>query len=230
MTKAGNKNRAAKVAAALKKLYPEAKISLDFQNPLQLLVATILSAQCTDERVNQVTVSLFKKYRSAADYANAPEEELEQDVRSTGFYKNKAKSIRNCAAAIVANHGGAVPATMEELTLLAGVGRKTANVILGQAFGKPGVVVDTHVIRVSGRLGLTAHGDPEKIEQDLMAALPEREWTEFSTRMILFGRNVCRARTPDCGRCPLAEDCPWEGRKGTEERRREIPGQARHDS
>jgi endonuclease-3 len=203
---------AVKVAAGLKNLYPTARVSLDHANPLELLVATILSAQCADERVNQVTKTLFKKYRSAADYAISPPGELEEDIHSTGFYKIKAKSIRKCAADIVAKHGGAVPRTMEELTALAGVGRKTANVILSQAFGQPGVVVDTHVIRVSGRLGLTLHEEPEKIERDLMAQLPEREWADFSGRMILFGRNICKARLPLCSQCSLLADCPWEGK------------------
>ena len=206
------KAHAAKVAAGLKKLFPDPKISLDYQTPMELLVATILSAQCTDARVNQVTPALFKKYRTAADYAAAPPGQLEEDIRSTGFYQNKAKAIRQCAADLVEKHGGKVPGSMEQLTALHGVGRKTANVILGQAFGVPGVVVDTHVIRVSGRLGLTKNKDAEKIERDLMALLPEKEWSAFSTRMILFGRNVCKAKASACGQCPLAPECPWEGK------------------
>jgi len=207
------KRWAARVAGEIHKLYPKADVSLDYSSPLELLVATILSAQCTDARVNQVTKTLFKKYRSADDYAASPPGRLEEDIRSTGFYQNKARAIRQSAAEIAGKHQGRVPGTMEELTALPGVGRKTANVILGQAFGAPGVVVDTHVIRVSARLGLTASRNPEKIEQDLMALLPENQWSEFSTRMILFGRNVCKARAPQCGRCPLYDGCPWEGKE-----------------
>ncbi|MDH5478152.1 MAG: endonuclease III [Nitrospinota bacterium] len=206
------KKWAAKVAGEFRKLYPKADISLDYSTPLELLVATILSAQCTDARVNLVTKALFKKYRSAPDYAASPAGELEEDIRSTGFYQNKAKAIRQCAADIAEKHGGKVPGTMEELTALSGVGRKTANVILGQAFGVPGIVVDTHVVRVSGRLGMTANKNPEKIEQDLMALLPKKDWSVFSTRMILFGRNLCKARGPICGQCPLFDECPWEGK------------------
>ena len=203
---------AAKVAGEFKKLFPKADISLDYSTPMELLVATILSAQCTDARVNQVTKALFKKYRSPKDFAASPPGELEEDIRSTGFYQNKAKAIRQCAADIAQQHGGKVPGTMEELTALSGVGRKTANVILGQVFDVPGVVVDTHVVRVSGRLKLTANKNPEKIEQDLMTLLPKKDWNVFSTRMILFGRNVCKARSPMCGECPLYSDCPWEGK------------------
>jgi len=210
---AGKKD-AAKAARALEKLYPEARISLDYKDPLQLLVATILSAQCTDERVNQVTKALFKKYRRAKDYASAPEGELEEDIRPTGFFKNKAKSIRNCCRDIVEKHKGKVPGSMEELTALPGVGRKTANVILGEVFNTPGVVVDTHVGRVSQRLGLASSKDPEKIEAQLMELLPESEWTIFSTRAILFGRNFCKAKKPLCAQCPMAAWCPWEGKTG----------------
>lgn len=207
------KKRAGKIASKLARLYPDARISLNFTNPLELLVATILSAQCTDERVNKVTVDLFKKYKKAADYAESPEGELEEDIRSTGFYKNKAKSIRACCRDIAEKHGGKVPGTMEELTALAGVGRKTANVALGAAFGVPGIVTDTHVIRVSTRLGLTGQKEPEKIERDLMAVIPQKAWTDFSTRMIHFGRSICQARKPKCGQCPLYDLCPW-GDKG----------------
>ncbi len=202
------KKRAGQVNKALAKMHPKAKISLDFKIPLQLLVATILSAQCTDERVNIVTKDLFKKYRSAKDYASAPTEQMEKDIRSTGFYKNKAKSIINCCSDIDGRHGGKVPATMDELTKLAGVGRKTANVILGHCFDTPGVVVDTHVSRVSKRLGFTAQKNPEKIEKDLMALLPEKDWTKFSNRMILFGRNTCKAKKPQCADCKIYDLCP----------------------
>jgi endonuclease-3 len=194
------------------KIYPGAKISLDFTNPLELLVATILSAQCTDERVNKVTIRLFKKYRTAQDYANAPSEELEADIHSTGFYKNKAKAIRNCCSALVERHGGKVPSTMQELTALSGVGRKTANVILGNAYGIPGVVVDAHVGRVSRRLDLTKEDDPEKVERDLMAVLPKKDWTGFSHRMILLGRQTCKSAKPMCGACPISMQCPWDGK------------------
>jgi endonuclease-3 len=194
----------------LKQTYPAAECSLDFGNPLQLLVATILSAQCTDERVNAVTKSLFKKYRTAKDYAQAPQEELEKDIQSTGFYRNKTKSLRGMAAALVERHGGKVPETMEELTELAGVGRKTANVVLGNAFGQNvGVVVDTHVTRVSNRLGLTDHlVDAVKIEQDLVRIVPREEWTMWSHLLIHHGRAICQARKPRCEACPLLPHCP----------------------
>ena len=194
----------------LKRLYPGAKCSLDFKNPLQLIVATILSAQCTDERVNIVTKDLFRKYPTARDYAAVPQETLEKDIQSTGFYRNKAKSLRSMAAALVEKHGGKVPQTMEELTDLAGVGRKTANVVLGNAFEKNvGVVVDTHVTRVSNRLGLTGHAvDAAKIEQDLMKVVPREDWTVFSHLLIHHGRAICQARKPKCDQCPLLPHCP----------------------
>ena len=194
----------------LKAMYPDAKCSLDFKTPLQLLVATILSAQCTDDRVNIVTKSLFKKYKSAKDFATVPQEELEKDIQSTGFYRNKAKSIRGMAASLIELHGGKVPETMEELFALAGVGRKTANVVLGNAFGKNvGVTVDTHVTRLSNRLGLTKHeSDAVKIEQDLMEIVPVGEWTLWSHLMIAHGRAICQARKPKCLECKLRPDCP----------------------
>ena len=194
----------------LKQMYPQARCSLDHSNPLELLVATILSAQCTDERVNIVTKSLFKKYRKADDYARVKQESLEKDIQSTGFYRNKAKSIRAMAQALVDDHGGKVPDTMDELTALAGVGRKTANVVLGNAFGKNvGVVVDTHVTRVANRLALTSHKiDAVKIEQDLMKIVPQDEWTLFSHLLIHHGREICQARKPKCEICPLLLHCP----------------------
>jgi endonuclease III len=194
----------------LKQTYPTAKCSLDFGNPLQLLVATILSAQCTDERVNAVTKTLFKKYRSVKDYAAVPQEELEKDIQSTGFYRNKAKSIRGMAQALLDTHSGRVPDTMEELTALPGVGRKTANVVLGNAFDKNvGVTVDTHVTRVSNRLGLTDHlVDALKIERDLIRIVPQDEWTMWSHLLIHHGRAVCQARKPRCETCPLLPHCP----------------------
>lgn len=194
----------------LKKTYPDAKCSLDHSNPLELLVATILSAQCTDDRVNIVTKSLFKKYRNAQAYADAPEGELEKDVQSTGFYRNKAKSLRGMAAALIERHKGKVPGTMDELTGLAGVGRKTANVVLGNAFNQNiGVVVDTHVTRVSNRLSLTSHAaDAVKIEQDLIKIVPQDEWTLWSHLLIHHGRRICQARKPKCDLCPIFNYCP----------------------
>jgi endonuclease-3 len=194
----------------LKTMYPDAKCSLDYRTPLELLVATILSAQCTDDRVNIVTKDLFKKYRSAADYARVPQEELEKDVQSTGFFRSKARSLRGMGAAVVESHGGKVPRTMEELTALPGVGRKTANVVLGNAFHEAvGITVDTHVTRVSNRLGLTRHAvDAVKIEQDLMQVVPREEWTMWSHLLIHHGRAICQARKPKCTECPLLPHCP----------------------
>jgi endonuclease III len=202
--------RVAAVLPILKATYPHARCSLDYRTPLQLLVATILSAQCTDERVNLVTKGLFRKYKSAADYAAAPQEQLERDIQSTGFFRNKAKSLRGMAAALVEQHGGKVPETMEELTHLAGVGRKTANVVLGNAFGKNvGITVDTHVTRVANRLGLTDHAsDAAKIEQDLMPLIPRDDWALWSHLLIHHGRAICTARNPACERCPLLPHCP----------------------
>jgi endonuclease-3 len=208
-TIAARKARVAAILPILKKTYPDAKCSLNYQTPLQLLVATILSAQCTDDRVNLVTKILFQKYHSAADFARVPQEELEKDIQSTGFYRNKAKSLRAMAAALVEHHGGKVPQTMEELTHLAGVGRKTANVVLGNAFGKEiGIVVDTHVTRLSQRLGLTRHTDAVKIEQDLIPLVPQADWTLWSHLMIHHGRKICQARKPKCPQCPILAHCP----------------------
>jgi len=193
----------------LDQTYPKAKCSLDFNNPLELLVATVLSAQCTDERVNQVTKSLFKKYRIAADYANGPLEELEDDIRSTGFFRNKAKSLKNCGAALVEKYQGEVPGSLEKLVKLPGIGRKTANVILGTAFKIPGIVVDTHVGRITQRMGLTREQDPVKIEFDLMEIIPKDKWTAFSHQLIQHGRKICNARKPKCAMCPLLEHCDY---------------------
>ncbi len=211
-------NKPTKVKAILEildKLYPDAKCSLDFTNPLELLVATILSAQCTDERVNQVTRELFKKYRSAEDYAKASQEELEEDIRPTGFYKNKAKSLRKCCKALVEKFEGEVPADLDELVKLPGIGRKTANVVLGAAFNIPGIVVDTHVKRISQRLGLTREKDPVKIEFDLMKIIPKEKWTKFSHQLIYHGRAVCKARKPLCDQCALKEYCEYYRSKET---------------
>jgi endonuclease III len=201
--------RAPEVTARLKGEYPEARTELDWSNPLELLVATILSAQTTDVQVNRVTESLFSKYRTAEDYADSNPDELEEDIRPTGFYRNKARSLRGMARALVEEHGGEVPRTMSELVTLPGVGRKTANVVLGNAFGSnEGIVVDTHVRRVSGRLGLTESSDPVKVEQELMRLVPERDWTIFSHLLILHGRRTCKARKPDCPNCILNDICP----------------------
>ena len=204
------RQRVAVILPILKRLYPGATCRLDHTSPLELLVATILSAQCTDDRVNIVTKTLFKKYKTAAAYASAPQEELEKDIQTTGFFRNKAKSIRGMAAALISDHGGNVPDTMDQLTLLPGVGRKTANVVLGNAFGKNvGVTVDTHVTRLSNRLGLTDHEeDAVKIEQDLMKIVPQEDWALWSHLMIFHGRKVCMARNPLCSQCELLPHCP----------------------
>ena len=200
---------ASEVIARLKAEYPDARTDLDWSNPLELLVATILSAQTTDVQVNRVTESLFAKYRKAEDYADAALDVLEEDIRPTGFYRNKARSLRGMARALVEEHGGEVPGTMPELVALPGVGRKTANVVLGNAFGtNEGIVVDTHVRRVSNRLGLTESQDPVKIEQDLMGVVPEEDWTIFSHLLIFHGRRTCKARKPDCPNCVLNHICP----------------------
>jgi endonuclease-3 len=200
---------APEVVARLKAEFPDARTELDWNNPLELLVATMLSAQTTDVQVNRVTQTLFAKYRTAEDYAHADATELEEDIRPTGFYRNKARSLRNMADALVEEHGGEVPSTMQELVALPGVGRKTANVVLGNAFGvDEGIVVDTHVRRVSGRLGLTENKDPVKIEQDLMKVVPDEDWTVFSHLLILHGRRTCKARKPDCPNCVLNDICP----------------------
>jgi endonuclease III len=203
---------AAKVSRILAKTYPAATCALNFHTPLELLIATILSAQCTDERVNLVTKDLFRKYRTAADYACAPLPDLERDIQSTGFFRNKAKSIQGCCRTLAEQFRGQVPQELDELVRLPGVGRKTANVVLGTAYGiASGVVVDTHVGRISQRLGLTGQKDPVRIEQDLMAVLPQKEWIDFSHRMIHHGRQICVARKPKCDQCPLGGLCPRIG-------------------
>ena len=204
--------RTKKILAILRTTYPDFHCALSHANPLQLLVATILSAQCTDERVNQVTPDLFAQYRTAADFAGAPLGQLEKLIKSTGFFRNKSKSIRNCCRAIVEKHAGQVPDTMAELIQLAGCGRKTANVVLGVAYRKAeGIVVDTHVHRLSRRLGLTRHDTPEKIEQDLMQIVARTSWIDFSHLLIWHGRRRCFARKPDCSNCELAKFCPQIG-------------------
>ncbi|MBI5837705.1 MAG: endonuclease III [Candidatus Eisenbacteria bacterium] len=203
--------RVSDLIARLKRLHPDAKCSLEHVHPLQLLVATILSAQCTDDRVNMVTPGLFERFPDAAALSRAGRPELEDVIRSTGFFRSKARSIQECCRDLVEKHGGQVPRTMEELTALRGVGRKTANVVLGNAYGIPGVVVDTHVGRLSRRLGLTSNDDPVKVELDLMARLPREEWTLFSHLLIHHGRRVCPSRKPHCSRCALADLCPRSG-------------------
>ena len=204
-----NRERVAQLVKALPAVYPDAHCELDFRTPLELLVATILSAQCTDKRVNLVTPALFAKYRTAADYAKAAPATLEKLIRSTGFFRSKTKCIRGAAAAIVSEHGGRVPDTMEKLHGLPGVGRKTANVVLGNAFGKDeGIVVDTHVARLSHRLRLTRQTDAEKIEQDLMKLVPRQHWTNWSHWLIWHGRRRCFARKPDCHHCEIFRLCP----------------------
>ncbi len=192
----------------LTKTYPEAKTALRFKNPLELLIATILSAQCTDVRVNMVTKDLFKKYKSTVDWAKADVKQIESDIKSTGFYHNKAINIKNASATIQNQYGGKVPDKMEELVKLPGVGRKTANVVLGNAFGKPAIACDTHVIRLSRRLGLSENSDPVKLEFDLAEIIPKANWTIFSHTLILHGRNSCKARKPDCYNCPISKYCP----------------------
>jgi endonuclease-3 len=206
--------RCRSILRRLRAAYPAARCALRHDNPLQLLVATILSAQCTDTRVNVVTPALFKRYRTAADFAAAPPAELESLIRSTGFFRNKARSIRNCCQGLVKQHDGKVPDTLDELIQLDGIGRKTANVVLGVAYGKvEGIVVDTHVMRLSRRLGLTRQTTPEKIEQALMKVVPREDWIDFSHLLIWHGRKRCIARRPDCIQCEVADLCPKIGVK-----------------
>ena len=203
------RERVAQLVKAFPKIYPDAHCELDFKSPLQLLIATILSAQCTDKRVNLVTPALFKKYKTAGEYARAPQSELESAIQSTGFFRNKAKSIRAATSTIASKFRGRVPETMAELRELPGVGRKTANVVLGNAFGKDeGIVVDTHVMRLSQRLRLTKNIDPEKIERDLMQLVPRKRWTKWSHWLIWHGRRRCFARKPDCSQCEVFRLCP----------------------
>jgi endonuclease-3 len=202
------KDRIRKIYPILNRTYPDAKIALNFTNPLELLIATILSAQCTDVRVNMVTKNVFKKYKSAKDWANADLEQIESDIKSTGFFHNKALSIKNSCAALARNYHGKVPDTIEQLVELPGVGRKTANVVLGGAFGKSAITCDTHVIRLSRRLRLSDNSDAVKLEFDLAEIVPKRNWTRFSNLLIFHGRNICKARKPDCKSCPIAKHCP----------------------
>ena len=201
--------RADKVRKILQKIYPEVETQLLHRNPFELLVATILSAQCTDKQVNQVTPVLFARFQTPAEFARAPLRTIEQLIRPTGFFHNKAKNIKGCAKVLLEKHKGKIPQTLAELVKLPGVGRKTANVVLGTAFGIPGIVVDTHVARISNRLGFSASKDPVKIEQDLMNLIPRRDWNNFCLRLIFFGRSICTARKPKCPACPLDKLCPW---------------------
>ena len=205
------RSRARRIVGRLAQLYPDPQCALHHADPLQLLVATILSAQCTDAMVNRVTPALFARYPDAAAFAAADPKELETYIQRTGFFRNKARNLIACCQQLVAKHGGQVPATMEELVPLPGIGRKTANVILGNAFGTPGIPVDTHVGRLSRRMGLTRETNPVKVERDLMALIPKKEWTRFGHRMIFHGRQVCHARRPRCAECTLARLCPRNG-------------------
>ncbi|ALA58498.1 Endonuclease III [Nitrospira moscoviensis] len=205
-------DRPARIAENLRRAMPEARVELNHRSPWELLVATILSAQCTDQRVNQVTPALFTRYPGPHEMAKAKPAELETLIKSTGFYKSKAKNLVGCAQAVVERFQGEVPRTMDELTTIPGVGRKTANVILGGAYGQPAVVVDTHVIRVANRLALTGSGDPVEIERDLQRIYPREEWTGVSQRLLLHGRYTCVARTPRCGVCPIYDECTWKGK------------------
>ncbi|MCX9191350.1 endonuclease III [Carbonactinospora thermoautotrophica] len=208
--------RARRIYRVLAETYPDAHCELNFSNPLELLVATILSAQCTDKRVNMVTPTLFAKYRTAADYAAADREELESIIASTGFYRAKANALIGLGQALCERHGGEVPDRLEDLVKLPGVGRKTANVVLGNAFGKPGITVDTHFARLARRFGWTRQTDPDKIEQEVGALFPKSEWTMLSHRLIWHGRRICHARRPACGACPVARLCPSYGEGETD--------------
>jgi endonuclease-3 len=207
-SEAQDRRRVAGMIEILTREFPDARCMLDHSSPFELLIATILAAQCTDAMVNQVAESLFKKYRTPEAYANAPQDELEKDIYKTGFFRNKAKSIKNCCGSLLEKHGGKVPSTMEELIALGGVGRKTANCVLGVSYGVPGIIVDTHVRRLSYRMGYTDETDPDKIEQDLMKIVPKNEWTHASHLLAAHGRAYCTAKKPNCDECPVAHLCP----------------------
>jgi endonuclease-3 len=204
-----DKARALKIQRMLKKTYPHVKTQLRHANPFQLLVATILSAQCTDKQVNSVTTDLFKSLKTPQDFASAPNDTIEKLIRPTGYFRNKAKNIKNCSKSLLEKYDGQVPHSLDELVNLPGVGRKTANVVLGSAFNIPGVVVDTHVARISKRLGLTESDNPVKIEYDLMEIIPQKEWNDFSLQLIYFGRAICKARKPECPTCPVYDLCEF---------------------
>ena len=211
ISQAEKRKRAMAIYRILSKRYPSVRCELDFKNPLQLLIATVLSAQCTDKRVNAVTPALFKRYKNASDFAGANMRELQSLIKSTGFYRAKAKNIKGLATKIVTEHNGKVPDNLEELVKLPGVGRKTANVVLGHAFDTPGITVDTHFGRLSRRFGWTKENDPVKVEFEVMELIPRKEWTNLSQRMIWHGRRICHSRKPACGVCPLAKLCPSFG-------------------
>ena len=217
LTQAANRERAKKVYKALRSEYPDAKCSLDHRTPLELMISTILSAQCTDARVNMVTPALFKRFKKPQDYVDAPLDEIKKHIQSCGFYHNKAKNIAGACRAIITEHGGEVPRTLDELVKLPGVGRKTANVILGTAYDTPGVVVDTHCGRISRRLGFTKNTDPVKVEHDLMKIWERENWSLFSHLMVYHGRATCDSRAPRCSECAVCDLCPFpetrEGRK-----------------
>jgi endonuclease-3 len=223
---AAKRARARKIIALLERAYPDATIALRFETPLQLLAATILSAQCTDERVNQVTESLFRKYRTAGDYAAADPAAFEAEVRSTGFFRAKTRSILAMARALLDRHGGEVPRTLDALTALPGVGRKTANVVLGNAFGVPGIAVDTHVFRVTQRLGLARATEPDRVEAQLAEVVPRPRWTRFCHLIQAHGRRTCVARAPACPTCPVRALCPWPGKTKTTTARARTAGRA----
>jgi len=206
---AQQKNRIDKICKILKTTFPNVKTQLRYRNPFELLVATILSAQCTDKQVNSVTKDLFRKLQTPDDFAHASSETIEKLIRPTGYFRNKAKNIRKCSVSLIEKYKGEVPQTLDELVKLPGVGRKTANVVLGAAFGIPGIVVDTHVTRIAQRLGLTKNHDPLKIEFDLMKSIPKNEWNDFCLQLIFFGRTVCKARKPACSTCPLYDLCDF---------------------
>jgi endonuclease-3 len=219
--------KARRLIRHLEHAYPDAACALRFETPLQLLVATILAAQCTDERVNQVTANLFRKYRTAADYAEADPRAFEAEIRSTGFFRAKTRSVLGMAQALVAQHRGQVPRTLTELTALPGVGRKTANVVLGNAFGIPGLAVDTHVFRVTQRLGLARAADPDVLEAQLAAVIPRPAWTRFCHLIQAHGRRVCTARAPACPTCPVRALCPWPGKPAAGHRTGRRPARRR---
>lgn len=204
--------RVLKIVSIFNVLYPDAECSLDYKDPLQLLISTQLSAQCTDARVNIVTKTLFQKYRNVKDFAQADLQRLEEDIKSTGFYHNKAKNIKNCCIMLIDKYDGKVPNTLEELLILPGVGRKTANLVLGDIFGVPGVVVDTHAKRLSNRIGLSKHTDPEKIEYDLMKIVPQKDWLRFCHQLVYHGRAICEARKPKCSICGIKEYCEYDNK------------------
>ena len=203
------KTRSDKIRKILRATFPNVKTQLKYRNSFELLVATMLSAQCTDKQVNSVTKELFKNLKTSYDFANASNKTIEELIRPTGFFRNKAKNIKNSSRILIEKHKGNVPDSLDELIKLPGIGRKTANVVLGGAFGIPGIAVDTHVARISKRLGLTENSDPVKIEFDLMKIIPKKDWSDFSLQLIYFGRAVCRARKPDCDVCPLTDKCQY---------------------